>query len=146
MIVAALPFVRYVQLINGQAKPLMRDSQVLVFMCTVLVLVSVMTAVLVQLWPQHWGDSLREALFNVTSIITGTGYASADYMQWGPFLISMFFFIGLIGGCAGSTACSIKISAISCFLLRSKCNYAKSDHPTGSLSCAMTNALLMTMC
>lgn len=39
----------------------------------------------------------------------GTGYASADYMGWGPLLVAVFFFIGLIGGCAGSTACSVKI-------------------------------------
>jgi trk system potassium uptake protein TrkH len=30
-------------------------------------------------------------------------------MQWGGFLIAMFFFVGLVGGCAGSTACSVKI-------------------------------------
>ena len=52
---------------------------------------------------------MREALFNIVSIISGTGYASVDYMNWGPFLVMMFFFIGLIGGCAGSTACSVKI-------------------------------------
>jgi trk system potassium uptake protein TrkH len=54
-------------------------------------------------------QAFRESLFNITSIISGTGYASADYMAWGPFLVAVFFFIGLIGGCAGSTACSVKI-------------------------------------
>ncbi|MGR3491399.1 MAG: potassium transporter TrkG, partial [Shimia sp.] len=39
----------------------------------------------------------------------GTGYASADYGQWGAFAVTLFFFIGLIGGCAGSTSCSVKI-------------------------------------
>ena len=53
--------------------------------------------------------AFREALFNVTSIMTGTGYANADYMTWGTFPVVMFFFIGLVGGCAGSTSCSIKI-------------------------------------
>ena len=63
-----------------------------------------------------WGRSgeltetaFRESLFNVTSIISGTGYANADYMTWGTFPVVMFFFIGLIGGCAGSTSCSVKI-------------------------------------
>jgi len=41
--------------------------------------------------------------------MTGTGYANADYMAWGTFPVVMFFFIGLIGGCAGSTSCSVKI-------------------------------------
>jgi trk system potassium uptake protein TrkH len=68
-----------------------------------------MTLVLTTIFPHHWEKSMREALFNVTSIISGTGYASVDYMAWGPFLISIFFFLGLVGGCAGSTACSVKI-------------------------------------
>ncbi|MEY8841185.1 potassium transporter TrkG, partial [Cribrihabitans sp. XS_ASV171] len=72
-------------------------------------LVAVTTVVLLYIFPHHWEQAFREALFNITSIISGTGYASVDYMQWGGFLITLFFFIGLIGGCAGSTACSIKI-------------------------------------
>ena len=51
----------------------------------------------------------RKALFNITSILTGTGYASTNYMLWGGFLVSLLFFVGLIGGCAGSTTCSVKI-------------------------------------
>ena len=110
MILAALPFVRYVQLISGGgAKPLWADSQIRTFFFVIFSLVFVMT---LWLWQTFHGFSelgFREALFNVVSILTGTGYASADYMQWGPFAVTMFFFIGLIGGCAGSTACSVKI-------------------------------------
>jgi len=110
MMLSALPFVRYVQLISGNgAKPLLVDSQVHAFFGVVFMLVLVLT---VWLWRTFHGFSelgFREALFNVVSIITGTGYASADYMQWGPFAVTMFFFIGLIGGCAGSTACSVKV-------------------------------------
>ncbi|MDB9943502.1 TrkH family potassium uptake protein [Octadecabacter sp.] len=110
MILAALPFVRYVQLISGGgAKPLWADSQICTFFFVIFSLVFVMT---LWLWQTFHGFSelgFREALFNVVSILTGTGYASADYMQWGPFAVTMFFFIGLIGGCAGSTACSVKI-------------------------------------
>ncbi|GHG90768.1 Trk system potassium uptake protein [Pseudodonghicola xiamenensis] len=109
MILAALPFVRYVQLLNGDAKPLFRDSQVWTFLATIGVLVLITTLVLTSIFPHHWEQAFREALFNITSIISGTGYASVDYMTWGSFLVMLFFFIGLIGGCAGSTACSVKI-------------------------------------
>ena len=109
MILAALPFVRYVQLLAGTAAPLYRDSQIRTFLVIIGVCV-----VLISLWV--WGRdgvitefAFREALFNVTSIISGTGYSSADYMTWGTFPVVMFFFIGLIGGCAGSTACSVKV-------------------------------------
>ena len=55
------------------------------------------------------GAALLSAAFNTTSILTGTGYATADYSAWGPFAISMFFILTFIGGCAGSTACGLKI-------------------------------------
>lgn len=109
MILAALPFVRYVQLINGQGRPLWRDSQIRVFLMLITTLVAVTSAVLISIFPHHPEQAVREALFNITSIMSGTGYASVDYMEWGPFLIMVFFFLGLIGGCAGSTACSVKI-------------------------------------
>jgi len=109
MVLAALPFVRYVQMLNGQRGAILRDSQARAFVATIGVLVLVVFVALLHIFPHHWETSLREALFNITSIITGTGYASVDYMGWGPFVITIFFFIGLIGGCAGSTACSVKI-------------------------------------
>ncbi len=109
MILAALPFVRFVQLLAGTAQPLFRDRQIRGFMLTLA-----FSVLLVASW--LWGragavteGTFRDALFNVTSIMTGTGYASADYMGWGTFPVAMFFFIGLIGGCAGSTSCSVKV-------------------------------------
>ena len=109
IVLAALPFVRYVQLVNGDFVALHRDPQVRTFMGILAVLVGVSALALHQVFPRHWEVAVREALFNITSIISGTGYASADYMQWGAFLIGLFFFVGLIGGCAGSTSCSIKV-------------------------------------
>lgn len=109
MLLAALPFVRYVQLLAGTARPLWRDTQIHTFLWIILITVLLMTS-----WV--WGRegvmseiAFREALFNITSIISGTGYSSADYMTWGTFPVVLFFLIGLIGGCAGSTSCSVKV-------------------------------------
>lgn len=109
MLTAALPFVRYVQLLNGSARPLFFDSQIRVFFMCVL-------AVIVILFLWNWAfvtsdleRSFRKSLFNGVSIITGTGYASDNYNRWGDFPVTLFFMIGLIGGCAGSTTCSIKV-------------------------------------
>jgi trk system potassium uptake protein TrkH len=131
MFLAALPFVRYVQMVNGHMEPFWRDTQIRTFFFTILVLVVVMTFALTQIFPHHWSKSFREALFNTTSIITGTGYASVDYMAWGPFLISLFFFIGLIGGCAGSTACSIKIFRYQLLFASIKMQLGKIRSPNG---------------
>ncbi len=109
MILASLPFVRYVQLLAGTAKPMWRDSQIRSFLIVLFAIILMM--VLYRLYAN--GDpvsaSFRSTFFNVTSIMTGTGYASEDYQLWGAFPVTMFFLMGLIGGCAGSTCCSIKI-------------------------------------
>ncbi|KAA9010709.1 TrkH family potassium uptake protein [Histidinibacterium aquaticum] len=109
MVLAALPFVRYVQLVSGQADPLWKDSQIRGFMGTIFACVLVLSLWLMTYEGTFSEKAFREVLFNVTSIMSGTGYASANYMLWGGFAVTFFFFIGLIGGCAGSTSCSIKI-------------------------------------
>ncbi|MCA8884454.1 MAG: TrkH family potassium uptake protein [Rhodobacteraceae bacterium] len=108
MISAALPFVRYIQFAAGATGRLFRDKQVQVFLW-----INVVGTMSITLW--LWSRSgvseisFREALFNSVSILTGTGYASADYTLWGTFPPMAIFFLGLIGGCAGSTACSVKV-------------------------------------
>ncbi|MXQ06691.1 potassium transporter TrkH [Alphaproteobacteria bacterium GH1-50] len=109
MILASLPFVRYVQLMTGTARPLFSDSQIRVFLIVVTGLVIFLTGYRMIVNGDNPEHSFREAIFNVTSIITGTGYASVDYQLWGPVPVVVFFFIGLVGGCAGSTCCSVKI-------------------------------------
>ncbi|OSP56678.1 TrkH family potassium uptake protein [Pseudoruegeria sp. SK021] len=108
MILSALPFVRYVQFMFGSPRSLWRDTQVRTF----LIIVTVITlAITFWEWRREGFDELqfREALFNTTSIITGTGYSSADYQLWGTFPVVVLFLTGLVGGCAGSTACSVKV-------------------------------------
>lgn len=108
MILSALPFVRYVQLVAGEPRLLWHDQQVRVFLCVIAVITLSLT---LWLWDRSGltEAAFREALFNSVSVMTGTGFASADYNQWGTFPVVLIFFAGLIGGCAGSTACSIKI-------------------------------------
>ena len=109
MVLASLPFVRYVQLMAGSTRPLFADSQVRTFAGVLAALILALTVFRLATSDTGLEQSFRETLFNVTSIITGTGYASTDYQLWGSVAVAVFFFVGLIGGCAGSTCCSIKI-------------------------------------
>ncbi|MEM6577524.1 MAG: TrkH family potassium uptake protein [Pseudomonadota bacterium] len=109
MMLAALPFVRFVQMTAGTARPLFTDPQVRGFFLACLVAVGLLVFWQVSQQQQITEEGVRKVMFNTVSILTGTGYASDDYMQWGSFPVAMMFFIGLIGGCAGSTSCSIKI-------------------------------------
>ena len=106
---SALPFVLYVQLVNGSGRPILSNSQVRAFLGTAATLVMTVAGALILFDDFSVEQAIREALFNIASILTGTGYASVDYMKWGGFIIAIFFFSGLIGGCAGSTTCSVKI-------------------------------------
>lgn len=109
MILAALPFVRYVQIVGGSVRPFFQDTQVRGVAVTYAVIVVVLLVNL-HLTENFGGEEeVREALFNVASILTGTGFASVDYQLWGGFPIALFFMIGLVGGSAGSTSCSVKV-------------------------------------
>jgi trk system potassium uptake protein TrkH len=131
MILAALPFVRYVQLVNGNRTALFKDSQVQWFLGVIVVLVIIATIALISIFPHHPEQLIRESLFNIVSILSGTGFASVDYMNWGPFLISVFFFVGLVGGCAGSTACSVKIFRYQILFSSIRASLRRISHPHG---------------
>jgi trk system potassium uptake protein TrkH len=109
MILAALPFVRFVQLLAGHTQPLWADSQIRVFFGIIAAGIALLTSWQVFHGGENIETAFRETMFNSVSIITGTGYASADYTQWGTLPVMVIFFAGLVGGCAGSTACSVKV-------------------------------------
>lgn len=109
MILGALPFVLYLQAVRGKPLTLLRDRQVRWFIWIVIFFVLTVSI-------SHYannnidiGQAIRESAFNVISIMTGTGYSSSNYAAWGAFATGVFFFIMFIGGCAGSTTCSIKV-------------------------------------
>jgi len=109
MIIGSIPFVLIMQLIRGRPLIFWRDEQVQGFLKLVALL-----CVGVTVWLIIWKDfSLFEAFrygsFNIVSILTGTGYATTNYAQWGSFSATLFFMVMFIGGCAGSTSCGIKI-------------------------------------
>ena len=108
MLVGSLPFVLYLRAVRGNIKPLFRDDQVRLFL--VIIGIAILSISYYRFASGvEIGLALREATFNVVSIITGTGYTTADYGAWGPFALIAFFFLMFIGGCAGSTTCGIKV-------------------------------------
>jgi len=130
MLLASLPFVRYVQMMAGSTLPMLRDPQVRGFLLTLMTVFAIMVLYLV-VGGAALEQAVRETVFNVTSILTGTGYASTDYQLWGPFAVVVFFFIGLIGGCAGSTTCSIKVFRYQLLFASVKAQIRRIHSPNG---------------
>ncbi|MEM0986931.1 MAG: TrkH family potassium uptake protein [Pseudomonadota bacterium] len=113
MFAAGLPFsLLALALLRGRPARLFTDSQPRLY----AILLIVFTALVVTLARQQDAvpfegdaDLLSHALFNVISIMTGTGYASADYDLWGDPVVICFLVLTFLGGCAGSAACGIKM-------------------------------------
>ncbi len=109
MMAGGMPFGIYLLMAKGNLKAPFKDSQVRAFIGVMILLILSITLFLWLNSEMTRSKALRLSAFNVVSIVTGTGYASADYSTWGTFAVAAFFAFMFIGGCAGSTACSIKI-------------------------------------
>ena len=109
MLVGSIPFLLYIQCFRGKPLILFRDSQVQLFLSIVIFFVLLITTYLY--WTETYTllNSLRYSAFNVISVITGTGYATTNFSNWGNFVLIVLFFLMFVGGCAGSTTCGIKI-------------------------------------
>ena len=109
MLLSSLPFVAYLQLVNRKFDKFVQDAQIRTFLILALVATLAMWAYQLSFGIAAPSSALLAAAFNTISILTGTGYATTDYGAWGPFAIGVFFVLTFIGGCAGSTACGLKI-------------------------------------
>lgn len=109
MLVGALPFVLYLYAVRGNPRPLITDQQVRVFLAIAGSAVSLLIAWQILANGEPLPDAMRQAAFNAVSLMTGTGYVSANFGLWGAFPLILMFFLMFFGGCAGSTTCGLKI-------------------------------------
>ncbi len=129
MIIGSLPFVLYLQFLHGQRSSLFKDDQIKLFLI-ILILVIIFTAI----WLSNFKslsayESIRLAIFNVTSILTGTGYSNNNFSNWGSFGSVIMIIIMFIGGCAGSTTGGIKIFRLQLLFRGAKAQIKKFTHP-----------------
>jgi trk system potassium uptake protein TrkH len=110
IILGSIPFISYLKFIKGNKKIFFQDVQI-----KGLVYLFIFSTFIMFLYLLLNSDSnlliekIRIASFNVVSILSGTGYVTNDFSLWGKFPLIFFLFLMFIGGCAGSTACGIKI-------------------------------------
>jgi len=109
ILLGSIPFIAYIKFLNGDKKIFFSDSQVKTFFKVILFSIIILLIYLTIINKSLFDISLRSISFNVISILTGTGYVTRDFDQWGNFPLIFFLILMFIGGCAGSTACGIKI-------------------------------------
>ena len=110
IILGSLPFIVYIKFLSGNKKIFFSDIQIKTFLKIIVVSIVVLSIYLV--FNDTTNLNLRSVLFNVISILTGTGYVNAQFDNWGGFPLILFIGLMFIGGCAGSTTCGIKIFRI----------------------------------
>ncbi|WP_274475302.1 TrkH family potassium uptake protein [Mangrovimonas aestuarii] len=86
--------------------------------------------------PMVWGrgeSAFRHALFQVLTVITTTGFISADYTVWTPFLMVFFFGLMFLGGSAGSTSGGIKVVRHLMLIKNGFLEFKRTLHPNAIL-------------
>lgn len=109
MLAGSLPLLLYVQTVRGTGERLWNDTQVRAFLGF-----TAAVSIVMAIWLSARGDytfvgALRYTFFNVSSIISTTGFANIDYTLWPPFASMAFFILTFLGGCTGSTSGGIKM-------------------------------------
>ena len=110
IILGSVPFIAYLKFIKGNKKIFFTDVQIkgLIYILSISVLVMFLYLMFSNK-ELNFFNNLRISTFNVVSVLSGTGYVTADFSSWGKFPLIFFLFLMFIGGCAGSTTCGIKI-------------------------------------
>ncbi len=108
MLLSAMSFPLHYRAITGRPGSYFKDSQLRFFLVVWLLGIMLVTINLLSSMEMNAEQALRNAVFQVTSLITSTGYVSADYDQWPAMSRFILLILMIMGGCAGSTAGGVK--------------------------------------
>ncbi|MDO9615559.1 MAG: TrkH family potassium uptake protein [Bacteroidota bacterium] len=133
MFLAGTNFVIHYYLFKRDFKKVKENEELKFYGLIVFAIIAVITASLYFTMQKPLEESFREASFQVVSIITCTGYASADYLLWPTFAWSIIFFSMFFGGSTGSTAGGIKMVRHLILLKNIKRNFRQMISPNAIL-------------
>ena len=105
----SIPFIAYLKFIGGDRKIFISDIQIKSFFKIIVISIIVLFIYLALFSNSLSDKGFLSVSFNVISILTGTGYVTENFSNWGNFPLFFFLILMFIGGCAGSTTCGIKI-------------------------------------
>jgi len=141
MCAGALPFLAYYKAGAKGISQFWKDSQIRWFVYILGGSILLLTAWLCMEQPSNpellsngkfspW-LALRHSAFNLTSLMTTTGYTTADYGLWGGFSMVLFFFVIFIGGCSGSSSGGLKIFRVQILFETAKSQIHRLINPHG---------------
>lgn len=139
MFASGINFTLHYHLLHGKFINLKKNEE-LKFYTAIIIFWTLFIALI--LYFSNYGGiekTFRDSLFQVVSIITTTGYITADYEIWGTLLLLVFFLFLFIGGCAGSTAGGIKIVRHLLLLKNSFLELRRLIHPRAIIPVRFNN-------
>ena len=130
IVLGSIPFISYLKFIRGNKSIFFQDVQIkgLIYLLLVSVFIMFLYLLLIK-YESNFLDKIRISSFNVISILSGTGYVTDDFGLWGKFSLIFFLFLMFVGGCAGSTACGIKIFRLQMLFIFLKNQIKKLIYP-----------------
>ena len=102
-----------------------RTYVAIIFGVSICVAVSLFAA---DVYPTLW-ESLRKSVFQVVSLISTTGFATADTNLWTPFAIVLLIFVSIVCACAGSTSGGLKVDRLLLFGKQLVARIKRQQHP-----------------
>jgi trk system potassium uptake protein TrkH len=110
MILAGANFaLLYKLFVRRQPRPLLRDEEIRVYLAALVVAATVLT---LEIWTEEFASgekAIRDGVFQATSLMTTTGFSNFDFAGWPSLALMTIVLVMFVGGCAGSTAGSIKV-------------------------------------
>ncbi|MCI9450135.1 MAG: TrkH family potassium uptake protein [Clostridiales bacterium] len=141
MLIFGVNFNLYYLLLVRRARTVFRSEELRAYAAVVVAAV-VMIAINIRGIYETFGETIRHAAFQVSSVITTTGYATVNFDLWPGFSKAMLFILMFIGGCAGSTAGGLKISRVFLLVRMVRNNIRKILHPRAVASVSFEGKIL----
>lgn len=109
MIIGGINFALHINILRGNLKSYLHDPELRTYIGIIAVSISLVALNLMNAPGHAPADALRHSFFTVSSIITGTGFVTADFNFWPEHSKYILLLLMFIGGCAGSTTGAVKV-------------------------------------
>ncbi len=142
MFLAGTNFVIHYYLFKREFKKVKENEELKFYVLVVFTIIAIITASLYFTMQKPLEESFREASFQVVSIVTCTGFASADYLLWPTFAWTIIFISMFLGGSTGSTAGGIKMVRHLIMLKNIRRNFRQLISPNAILPIRLNNNVI----
>jgi trk system potassium uptake protein len=152
MLLSGMNFIIHYYLLKREFKKVKENEEVKFYLFIILFIGVIITGILFTKNGTSLEQSFRESFFQVISIVTCTGYATADYLQWPLYGWLIIFFAMFLGGSTGSTAGGIKMARHLLLVKNIQRFFRENSHPNavfpiklnGNIISELTNKTILS--